>query len=201
MHLVSSTSASPSFRVLPFGAVAQDEPANDSGMHGPTVRTHQVNMLVASVVGQVAARVQSERVNIALRLAPGDPAVATEPSELAFVVGAVLGAALRIVDEERGEYVGVQVSAERSAVRIAVTTDGVPPLRFVRALDPRGTGGDVDPTLAHCRRLLEACGGALVLTEQGGRLGFAVELPRAILSPRIRLLPDTCAEFGARKAA
>lgn len=202
MHLVSPTPASPTFRVLPFNAAAQqDEPANDSGVMSPRARTHQINMLVASVVGQVAARVQSERVNIALHLAPGDPTVATEPNELAFVVGAVLGAALRIVDEERGDYVGVRVSAERSSVRIAVTTDGVPPLRFVRALDPRGTSKDVDPTLAHCRRLVEACGGALVLTEQGGRLGFAVELPRAILSPRIRLLPDTLAEFGVREAA
>jgi len=200
MHLVSNTPANPSFRVLPVGAVADDQPANDSGA-AFAVRTHQVNTLVAGVVGQVAARVQSKNVNIALRLAPGDPSVATDPSELSFIFGAMLGAALRIVEEERGEYVGVQVSAERSAVRIAVTTDGVPPLQFVRALDPRGCGGEVDPTLAHCRRLVEAVGGALVLIEQGGRLGFALELPRAILSPRIRLLPDTCAEFGVRKAA
>lgn len=200
MHLVSNNPA-PSFRVLPFGSADQDEPANDSGAAFST-RTHQVNMLVAGVVGQVAARVQSKNVNIALRLAHGDPTVATDPSELAFVVGAMLGAALRIVEEERGEYVGVSVSAARSMVRISVTTDGVPPLRFVRALDPRGSSSqDVDPTLAHCRRLVEARGGALVLAEQGGRLGFALELPSAILSPRIRLLPDTCAEFGAREAA
>jgi len=199
MHLVSNTPA-PSFRVLPVGSVDRDEPANDSGA-AFSVRTHQVNMLVAGVVGQVAARVQSKNVNIALRLAHGDPTVATEPSELAFIVGAMLGAALRIVEEERGEYVGVSVSAARSMVRISVTTDGVPPLRFVRALDPRGTSSDVDPTLAHCRRLVEACGGALVLAEQEGRLGFALEIPRVILSPRIRLLPDACAEFGAREAA
>ncbi|MCR9164156.1 MAG: hypothetical protein ACE37F_24495 [Nannocystaceae bacterium] len=200
MHLVSTQPAAPSFRVLPVGSVTTDAPANDSGA-AFSVRTHQVNTLVAGVVGQVAARVQSKRVNIALRLAAGDPTVATEPGELAFVVGAILGAALRIVEEERGEYVGVQVAAARSTVRISVTTDGVPPLRFVRALDPRGTSDDVDPTLAHCRRLIEACGGALVLTEHGGRLGFALEIPRVILSPRIRLLPDVQAEFGARKAA
>ena len=191
MHLVSNTPA-PSFRVLPVGALDHDKPANDSGA-AFSVRTHQVNMLVASVVGQIAARVQPKNVNIALRLAHGDPTVAAEPSELAFVVGAMLGAALRIVEEERGEYVGVSVSAARSMVRISVTTDGVPPLHFVRALDPRGTSSDVDPTLAHCRRLVEACGGALVLAEQGGRLGFALEIPRAILSPRLRRLPETCA--------
>ncbi len=196
MHLVTTTT--PSFRVLPFNTVTGDEPANDSGM--AQMRTHHVNMLVAGVVGQVAARVQSKKVNIALHLAPGDPSIASDPGELGFVVGAMLGAALRIVEEENGEYVGVRVTAQRSAVRISVTTDGVPPIRFVRALDPRGTSEDVDPTLAHCRRLVEARGGALVLTEHNGRLGFAVELPRAILSPRIRLLPAT-AEFGARKAA
>ncbi len=200
MHLVSHNPAATPVRVLPVGSVSHEESANDSGATF-NVRTHQVNMLVAGVVGQVAARVQSQNVNIALRLAPGDPTVASEPSELAFLLGAMLGSALRIVHEERGDYVGVQVSAARSTVRIAVTTDGVPPLRFVRALDPRGTSKDVDPTLAHCRRLAEACGGQLVLTEQGGRIGFALELPRAILSPRLRLCTDASAEFGARKAA
>lgn len=200
MHLLPPSPAAPSFRVLPIGSVSRDEPANDSGA-AFSVRTHQVNMLVAGVVGQVAARVQSKSVNIALRLAAGDPTVTTDPSELAFVVGAILGAALRIVDEEGGEYVGVRVAAARSTVRISVTTDSVPPLRFVRALDPRGTSKDVDPTLAHCRRIIEACGGALVLAEHCGRIGFALEIPRVILSPRIRLLPDTQAEFGTREAA
>ncbi len=196
MHLVTTTT--PSFRVLPFNTLGGDEPANDSGM--TRANTHHVNTLVAAIVGQVAARMQSKHVNIALHLAAGDPSIATDPGELGFVVGAMLGAALRIVEEESGEYVGVRVSAERCAVRISVTTDGVPPLRFVRALDPRGSSGEVDPTLAHCRRLIEARGGALLLTEHNGRLGFVLELPRAILSPRIRLLPAT-AEFGARKAA
>jgi len=198
MQLVTNNPSAPTIRVLPVG-FETEQSANDSGS-ASGVRTHQVNMLVASVVGQVAARVQSKRVNIALRLAAGDPTVATEPSELAFVVGAVLGAALRIVDEERGEYVGVQVSAARASVCISVTTDGVPPLRFVRALDPSGIGGDVDPTLAHCRRLVEACGGSLCLTELGGRLGFAVELPRALLFPNVRR-PLAVAELGSREAA
>ena len=167
----------------------------------PQTRTHHVNMLVAGLVGRVAARVQSKSVNIALRLAPGDPAVTTDPGELSFVIGAVLGAALRIVEEERGEYVGVHVSAARSKVRISITTDGVPPLRFVRALDPRGTSDDVDPTLAHCRRLVEARGGALVLTEEDGRLGFALELPCAVLSPSIRLVAGIRNESGFREAA
>ncbi len=189
MHLVTTPSVTTPVRVLPFNGACRGESANDSGLMTPQTRTHQVNMLVAGLVGRVAARVQSKSVNIALRLAPGDPAVTTDPGELSFVIGAVLGAALRIVEEERGEYVGVHVSAARSKVRISITTDGVPPLRFVRALDPRGTSGDVDPTLAHCRRLVEARGGALVLTEEDGRLGFALELPRAVLSPGIRLVP------------
>lgn len=188
MHLVTTPSVTTPVRVLPFNGAYRGQSANDSGW-APQTRTHQVNMLVAGLVGRVAARVQSKSVNIALRLAPGDPTVTTDPGELSFVIGAVLGAALRIVEEERGEYVGVHVSAARSKVRISITTDGVPPLRFVRALDACGTSGDVDPTLAHCRRLVEARGGALILTEEDGRLGFALELPRAVLSPGIRLLP------------
>jgi C4-dicarboxylate-specific signal transduction histidine kinase len=201
MHLVPTSSTSTPVRVLPFTGACRGGSANDSGFFAAQTRTHHVNTLVAGLVGRVAARMQSKSLNIALRLAPGDPWVNSNPGELSFVLGAVLGAALRIVEEERGEYVGVHVSAARSKVRIAITSDGVPPLRFVRALDPRGTDGDVDPTLAHCRRLIEARGGALVLTEEDGRLGFALELPSAVLSPAIRLLPTLCNDSCFHEAA
>ncbi|MEM6290403.1 MAG: hypothetical protein AAGA54_04030 [Myxococcota bacterium] len=201
MHLLPQVTTKPAPSVLPLHGPSNAGAANDSGITGRTQTTRQVNTLVAGVVGQVAARVQSKNVNIQLRLAPGEPTVSSDPAELAFVVGAMLGAALRVVGEENGEYVGVHVSAARSKVRVSVTSDGVPPLRFVRALDPSGGSEDVDPTLAHCRRLVEARGGALTLTEQGGRIGFAVELPRAVLSPRLRLLPTAVAEFGPRRAA
>ena len=69
----------------------------------------------------------------------------------------------------------------------------MPPLRFVRALQSDGRGDDIDPTLAHCRRLVESRGGNLVLTEQGGRIGFAVELPRASLSPRLGIFEPAAA--------
>lgn len=169
--------------------VVQPDPsvtaANDRGAAAHMSR--QLNVLVASVVGNVAARVQARNVNVALRLAPSDPRVQTDPAELSFIVGAVLGAALRVVDEEHGNDVGVHVCDAHGKVRILFTTDGVPPIRFVRALSGTTSGEEIDPTLAHCRRLIERRGGSLVLTQEDGRLGFAVELPRASQSPHARL--------------
>ncbi len=204
MHLVPHLPTPKLQSLLPIDGSVEGPAANDSGIAHNRHATRQINTLVASVVGQVAARVQPKNVNIQLRLAAGEPTVSTDPAELAFVVAAVLGAAVRVVDEENGEFVGVDVSAARRSIRILITSDEVPPIRFVRALDPNGCSEDVDPTLAHCRRIIEARGGSLVLTEQGGRLGFAIDLPRVYLSPRVHLLTSvsrSVPEFGKLDAA
>jgi hypothetical protein len=124
-----------------------------------------------------------------------------DPTELAFAISGVLGAEVRGIDSRVGGTVTVELRADAHTVTVVMTSDELPPLSCVRALataEPgRRASGDVDPTVAHCRRIVEAQGGKLELIAREGRIGFAIDFPRLPLSTHagVRVLP-----FGRPRA-
>jgi hypothetical protein len=171
--------------------------ANDSAAYArPKWQVADVNVLVSNVVGHVAARAQPANVCIELALAPGRPVIMGDPTELAFAVSGVLGAEVRGIDAEAGGTVTVELDTDARTVTVVMTSDELPPLSCVRALGPTEPGQDVDPTVAHCRRIVEAQGGRLELVARDGRIGFAIQFRRLPLSTGIRVLP-----FGRARTA
>lgn len=187
MHLITCHSAPSDLQ--PIVTAADACAANDSGIRAQA-RCHRsdANLLVARVVGRVAAQTQPEKVNIELILAPGHPVIDTDPTALAFAISGVLSAQLSALDEGDGGDIRVAVVSDVHEVQILMTTDELPPLRFIRALD-QATAGEADPTLRHCCRIIESEGGTLELIEQDGKIGFSISLPRETLSPTLRILP------------
>lgn len=163
--------------------------ANDSGtFERARARTSNVNDLMTTLVAQVATRVRPERVNIQLTLACRAPIVDGDPAKLAFAISGVLGAQLRELDEADGGDLRVQIHVAAGRVRISIASDEVPPLQLIRALTPFPDFGRSDPTVAHCRRLVEAHGGTIELAEHGGHIGFDVVLPTLQTSSPVRML-------------
>ena len=187
----------PPTTILELNAIDADlqgEPANDTApMH--SARWTDANLLVATTVARVSAFLQPHRANVALGLSPGHPVIAGDSTTLAFALAGVLGALLRSLESEYavdavdiGSTVRVAVAEVDERVRITVTLPDVPPLGIVRALAGDGEAG-ADPTVAHCRRLIESCGGTLALADADGVLAFAMMLPRCPLGPAVRVLP------------
>lgn len=166
--------------------------ANDSGIRRrPTLEVSDLNVLVAGIVGDVAGRVVPERVNIGLRLAPTPPLIEADPTEIAFAISGVLTAELRAVEEADGGEVRVEVLRSPGNAQVVITAEEVPPLDLIRAVSPQprhsGPQGSIDPTLAHCRRLIEAHGGTIELTEHAGRIGFVLAFPTVIVTQPVRM--------------
>jgi hypothetical protein len=189
MRLISSRPERPrasATTLLPSFAPA----ANDSGTFArPRYRVADANELVAGVVGHVAARAQPANVNIELALAPGRPVIEGDPAELAFAISGVLGAEVRSIDSGEGGTVRVELRADDHTISVLMTSDELPPLSCIRAIEPTSPGPDVDPTVAHCRRIVEAQGGRLELTETDGRIGFSIHFPRLPATTTVRVLP------------
>ncbi len=164
--------------------------ANDTGTdHSQTGRgLTDLNALVGRVVGHLAAVARPEGVSIELDLAHGVPFISGRPSELAFAIAGVLGRFLRSLDETDDGVVRVETRADSHSVRINILGDGIPPLGMVRALSGNGNQG-ADPTMCHCRRLIEAQDGHIELTDQTGLLGFAIEFPAIPLSRPVTVKP------------
>ena len=189
MHLVPDL-PTPNVSLSTTHLDVQGRAANDSRSEVPysDAMTAHANLLVAGVVGRVAARAASETVGVELSLAHGDPIIYGDRAQIEFAVAGVLAAQFRALEENDGGTVRVEVTADTQDVTISITADDVPPLRFVRAV-AAVPGAGADATLLHCRRVLEQLGGTLELTEHDGQLGFSIALPRMTLSPNIRLLP------------
>lgn len=170
------------------------EPANDSSP-AQSVRWTDANLLVATTVARVSAFLQPHRANVTLGLSPGHPVIAGDSTTLAFALAGVLGALLRSLESEHAVDIAgadstlrVAVAEIEERVHITVALPDVPPLGIVRALAGDTTAG-ADPTVAHCRRLIESCGGTLALADADGVLAFAMVLPRCPLGPTVRVLP------------
>lgn len=165
-----------------------------------------LNGLIGRVVGEVTGRAGSGAGEVRLSLDPARPRVDGDAVALAFALSGILIAQLRALDECDEGVVHVETRGTKAGASVTITTDGVPPLGFVRAIT--GVAGSGDPTLAHCRRLVEAQGGRMTLAEEGGRIGLRVELPPvpptrvvSLLAAKRRPPTHTNAGTGSRLAA
>ena len=188
----------PALMLQPLDPELMGSAANDSGVRRrPEYHISDLNVLVAGIVGHVAGRVVPERVNIALHLAPNPPLVDGDPTEIAFAISGVLSAELRAIDDSDGGEVRVEVFNASGTAKVVITAEEVPPLDLIRAVassSGRDADMSIDPTLAHCRRLIEAHGGTIELAEHEGRLGFVLAFPTVMLTQPVRMLPNRAQE-------
>lgn len=136
-----------------------------------------LNKIVTHVAGDVAARVNASTVDIQLKLAQGPLDVPVDEEIAAFVLSGLLVAMVRSLDEDASGHARIETRRERDEVIATVTTSGGPSVATVRAVESRDFDGD--PTIAHCRRLLEDCGGQLRLTDSECHVGVCVAIPRS----------------------
>ena len=116
-------------------------------------------------------------VDVQLVLAPGRHVVQGDPVALSFALSGILAAQLRAADDSDDGLIAVTTAADAHGVRVTISSNGIPPLEFVRAVAGDGSANVGDPTLAHCRRLIEGEGGRLCLIEQAGRIAMCVMFP------------------------
>ena len=167
------------FPLLPHLFDNEGDAAND----GPCADASEwtdVNLIVATTVARVSARMRPAFVNVALDLDGGDPMVAGDATALSFALAGTLGALVRAAEEAGDEQdLRVRVTAYEHQVCVAIVGGEVPPLSVLRALTGGADPTMCDPTVAHCRRLIEAEGGSLVIAECDGELALALRLPVA----------------------
>ncbi len=164
------------------------DPANDYSC-GPKYIFADVELLVATTVARVTARVQPEFINVMLDLSADGAVVAADPISLAFALAGVLGAVLRAADDNGvDENLHIVVTEADRVVRISIAGLDVPPLRMLRALSDDPAQSLADPTVVHCRHLIELQGGTLGLGACGGELAVEVCLPALPRSGRLRVV-------------
>lgn len=162
--------------------------ANDCSF-GPGETFTDVELLVATTVARVTARVQPEHVNVVLDLDAHESVVAGNPMTLAFALAGILGAVLRAAEENGDdEVLHIVVTEHDHLVRVSIAGPDVPPLRMIRALSGDPGASMSDPTVAHCRRLVEEEGGSLALGACAGELAVELCLPCIPQDRGIRLL-------------
>lgn len=171
------------FPLLPDCFQARGDAQGDAANDGPSDDASEwtdVNLIVATTVARVSARMRPVFVNVALDLDGGDPMVASDATTLSFALAGTLGALVRAAEEAGDEQdLRVRVTAYEHQVCVAIVGGEVPPLPVLRALTGGADPTMCDPTVAHCRRLIEGEGGSLVIAECDGELALALRLPLA----------------------
>ncbi len=176
-------------RFAPIPADLQaDNAANDGPVPGTRTRWTDMNLLVATTVARVSARLGASGSYVTLHLAASNPVALGDSAALQFALAGLLTALLA----DSHAHARVEVAEDEHDVCVAIVSDELPPLPVVQALSPN-TVGDGDPTVAHCRRLVEACGGRLNLVEDQGELALQMNVPRCPLDPGVRVFPPVAA--------
>lgn len=176
MHTIAS------FRFPPLPRIfdAEGDAANDGPANVDASEWTDVNLMVATTVARVSARLRPELVNVALDLDESDPMVRGDATALAFALSGTLGALVHAAEESGDEQdLRVVVATQVCQVCVAILGGEVPPLPILRALTGDTDGQLSDPTVAHCRRLIEEQGGSLTLTVLDGQLALALRFPVA----------------------
>ncbi|MEE9384447.1 MAG: hypothetical protein V3V08_13670 [Nannocystaceae bacterium] len=167
--------------------------ANDMGLPqlASTPWIRDINLLVRDVIQKISRRLRQDSVTIELDLCPGVPEVAGDPQLMAFVIAGVIAAESEsVADAERG-VIRIKTEARPDCVKISVLGNSMPLLRFIRAISHAdGTPGEMDPTMANCRRLLEAQGGWMELGDDADFVGFELNIPALPLCNPVRLFPS-----------
>jgi hypothetical protein len=176
LHLVPETSTHGNLYRL--DEMFLGEAANDCSPTTEGRGVSDLNLLVTDVVGHVTAQRCPHGVSVELSLAHGRPMIDADATELRFAVAGIVGAMMRSLEGGDDETLRVEVRADDHAVEIVIAAREVPPLGYIRALaesiDPARAG---DPTLRHCRRLVERQGGTVGLAAENGLFGVAVAFP------------------------
>ena len=175
--------------MLPLEPALLAEAVNDS--HVASTPWTDVNLLVATTVARVSTCLRPEHVNVELSLAEGQPVASGDSTALAFALSGTLSALLHGVDEEGNDgRLRVEVAEHHGQVLVSLIVHDVPPLGLVRALaDGVAPASPTDPTVAHCRRLVEACGGTLRLASQNSGIAVEMRLRCCPLDNGLRILP------------
>lgn len=185
MHIV--TPAECPTDLVPLDRRWEGQAANDAGV--VLRRGSDFNLLVASIVGQVTVRVRPRRVNVELSLATGRPIIKGDTAGLAFAIAGVLGAQLRNLEEADGGDLRVETQINAQAVSVVISSSELPSLQCVRAIEGDNRA-ETDPTLAHCRRLVESLGGSIELADDRGLIGFRITVPSLTRCHPLRIVPD-----------
>lgn len=154
-------------------------PANDCAVHGTRRKVVDVNMLVGRVVGHVMSKQHAgPTADVQLTLAPGRHRLAVNAVALSFALSGILTAQMASIEGPEDNGVRVTTTADLRGVAVTISGDTIPPLGFVRAIASESSDASLgDPTLAHCRRLIEEQGGSIGLVEDGGRIALRIAFP------------------------
>lgn len=173
----------------PLADDLRGDAANDCAA-GPAYTLTDVELVVATTVARVTARVQPQFVNVVLDLSADGAVVDGNPTALAFALAGILGGLLRAADDNGDdEVLRIVVTEQHRQVRVSIAGPDVPPLRMIRALSGHSSGAMADPTVAHCRRLIEHEGGTLRLGTCAGELAVELCLPAHPQGRGVRVLP------------
>ncbi|MBC8071960.1 MAG: hypothetical protein IAG13_26770 [Deltaproteobacteria bacterium] len=184
-----TTSLSSCLAFVPAVLDPHNEAANDGLPRGALgYEWTDVNLLVATTVARVSARMRPSLCNVALDLDDGDPVVAGDAVALGFALAGTLAALIRSAEETGGEHdLRVCVAGQGRQVCVSMVGLELPSFAVLRALDGGNDPRLCDPTVAHCRRLIEGQGGSLVLEVQDGQMALALRLPVAPASKGTRV--------------
>ena len=145
-----------------------------------------INEMAAQCARLSEDRVQSEAIKIKVSLDPEVGEIATDAGMVRQVLDNLLGNALDALGEGGGEItVSTHRVAERVAIEVADTGQGIPPEMLVRIFDPffttkdQGKGSGLGLAISYT--LAEALGGALTVeSRQGAGSRFRLWIPRRV---------------------
>jgi two-component system NtrC family sensor kinase len=145
-----------------------------------------INEMAAQCARLAEDRIQSETIKIKVSLDPEVGEIATDVGMVRQVLDNLMGNALDAVGASGGEItVSTHRVAERVAVEVADTGQGIPPEMLVRIFDPffttkdQGKGSGLGLAISYT--LAEALGGALTVeSKQGAGSRFRLWIPRRL---------------------
>lgn len=135
----------------------------------------EINRIVTEISGEVAARMRGDNIDFQLNLAAAPQEAPIDDDTLEFVLSGVLVATAREVRVDADARIFIGTSGRSDEITVTVASNGIPSIATVRAIE--STDYDGDPTIAHCKRLIESAGGRLALTERDGTLGVEIAIP------------------------
>jgi hypothetical protein len=153
--------------------------ANDSRpSHMPESCTADVNQIVARTIAHLTPVAIKKNVQIELDMAPSVPLVAITPTELSFALAGFMGSLLEGIDDPTEARIRIETRVQGQDVRVRLLGSSLPAMKVVRALTSEAENeASADPTVAHCRRLVEDQGGFTDLVQSGQLLGIGLAFP------------------------
>ena len=155
---------------------------SDAGSLVLRMESTDLGALVQETVDSFRTQSETGGVSLSAEIADGLPAVEVDPARIRSVVGNLLSNAIRHTPSGGSVAVAVKQAAERIAITVKDTGDGIPPAllphvfeRFVKG--PTSTGSGLGLAIAH--DIVAAHGGTLEIeSAQGSGTVATVGLPK-----------------------